>query len=113
MGTEVLSDDYQTSTFAHNAATTANTFYLINGLVLLALNTVDADEDNVFIRDADKVRAPKATSQAWTVGDKLYWDDTAKNWTTTSTNNTLSGYVAEPAANNDTEGKIVLKPYLA
>lgn len=33
----------------------------------------------------------KADSQAWAVGDKVYWDNTAKNFTTTSASNTLAG----------------------
>ena len=33
----------------------------------------------------------KAASQAWTVGAKIYWDDTAKNCTTTASSNKLIG----------------------
>ena len=33
----------------------------------------------------------KAASQAWTVGAKIYWDDTNKLTTTTATANTLIG----------------------
>lgn len=34
---------------------------------------------------------PKAASQAWTVGAKVYWDDTNKRCTTVATGNTLIG----------------------
>lgn len=34
---------------------------------------------------------PKAASQAWTVGAKVYWDNTAKVCTTTVGTNTLIG----------------------
>ncbi|PRX27769.1 Predicted phage recombinase, RecA/RadA family [Meinhardsimonia xiamenensis] len=34
---------------------------------------------------------PKAPSQAWTQGAKVYWDDTAKQCTTAATGNTLIG----------------------
>lgn len=34
---------------------------------------------------------PKAASQAWTVGAKVYWDNTAKVATTVPTSNTLIG----------------------
>lgn len=34
---------------------------------------------------------PKAASQAWTVGAKVFWDDTAKNCTTTASGNTFIG----------------------
>ena len=33
----------------------------------------------------------KADSQAWAVGDKVYWDNAAKNFTTTAGGNTLAG----------------------
>lgn len=34
---------------------------------------------------------PKAASQAWTVGARVYWDNTARVTTTTATGNTLIG----------------------
>ena len=39
----------------------------------------------------------KVASQAWAAGDKIYWDNTAKNTTKTLTANTLIG-VAENEA---------------
>lgn len=51
---------------------------------------------------------PKATGQAWTVGAKLYWDDTAKKVTTTSTSNTLIGIAWVAAASGDTVGQVRL-----
>lgn len=33
----------------------------------------------------------KATGAAWTEGELIYWDDTAKNFTATSSANTLAG----------------------
>lgn len=40
----------------------------------------------------------KADSQAWTVGAKIYWDNSAKNCTTTSSANTLIGAAVEAVA---------------
>lgn len=37
---------------------------------------------------------PKAGSQAWTVGARVYWDDTAKVCTTTASTNKLIGVAA-------------------
>ena len=37
----------------------------------------------------------KAASQAWSVGDKVYWDDTNKVATKTATANTLIGVAIE------------------
>lgn len=111
MATEILSPDYHTSVFAHSAATTAKTFYLIGGQVWLAMNDADADADNTFVRKASKIRAPKNTGEAWAAGVTLYWDDTAKNFTTTATDNTVAGTAAEEAASADDEGKIDLNPH--
>lgn len=41
----------------------------------------------------------KADSQAWTEGAKIYWDNTAKNCTTTAMSNTLIGVCTEAVAN--------------
>lgn len=41
----------------------------------------------------------KADSQAWTVGAKIYWDNTNKVCTTTSSGNTLIGVAVEAVAN--------------
>jgi len=51
---------------------------------------------------------PKAGSQAWAQGAAIYWDDTAKNCTTTATSNTLIGYAAAPALSADTKGDVKL-----
>lgn len=50
----------------------------------------------------------KVSAQAWTVGAKIYWDDTAKNCTTTSSANTLIGVAVEAAANPSSTGKVNL-----
>lgn len=50
----------------------------------------------------------KAGSQSWTLGAKIYWDNTAKNCTTTSTSNTLIGVAFAAAGSSDTTGKVRL-----
>jgi predicted RecA/RadA family phage recombinase len=50
----------------------------------------------------------KVSAQAWTEGAKIYWDDTAKNFTTTSGGNTLAGVAAAAAANPSATGKVRL-----
>lgn len=50
---------------------------------------------------------PKATG-ALTVGALVYWDDTAKNVTTTSSGNTLMGKAFAAAASGDTTGIVRL-----
>jgi predicted RecA/RadA family phage recombinase len=48
----------------------------------------------------------KNSAEAWTVGAKLYWDDTNKVLTTTSTSNTLVGVAVAVAANPSASGSI-------
>ncbi len=50
----------------------------------------------------------KATGSAWTLGEKLYWDDTAKKFTDVSTSNTEAGFAVAAAASGDTTGYIKL-----
>jgi predicted RecA/RadA family phage recombinase len=50
----------------------------------------------------------KTSAQAWTQGVKVYWDNTAKVCTTTSTSNTLIGVATEAAANPSSTGKVKL-----
>jgi predicted RecA/RadA family phage recombinase len=52
----------------------------------------------------------KAASQAWAVCDKVYWDNTAKEATKTTTSNTLIGVATEAVAGGagDTIGRVRL-----
>ena len=52
----------------------------------------------------------KIGSQAWTVGAKIYWDDTNKRCTTVATDNTLIGVAIEAVAGGagDTIGRVRL-----
>lgn len=50
----------------------------------------------------------KATGQAWTVGAKIYWDNAAKNCTTTVGSNVLIGAAMLAAASGDVLGTVLL-----
>lgn len=50
----------------------------------------------------------KATGAAWAVGDALYWDDSAKKVTGTSSGNTKIGVALLAAASGDTVGRVRL-----
>jgi predicted RecA/RadA family phage recombinase len=50
----------------------------------------------------------KTSAQAWTVGAKIYWDNTAKECTATVASNTLIGVAVEAAANSSSMGKVRL-----
>lgn len=54
------------------------------------------------------VELAKVSAQAWTVGAPIYWDDTAKLTTTTSTSNTLIGVAVAVAANPSATGWVRL-----
>lgn len=50
----------------------------------------------------------KVSAQAWAVGDKIYWDNTAKLCTTVPTSNTLIGCAVKIAANPTSTGYVRL-----
>ena len=50
----------------------------------------------------------KTSAQAWTVGAKVYWDNTAKVCTTVDTANTLIGVAVAAAANPSAMGTVRL-----
>ena len=50
----------------------------------------------------------KVSAQAWTVGAPIYWDDTAKLFTPTSTSNALAGVAVAVAANPSATGRVRL-----
>jgi predicted RecA/RadA family phage recombinase len=50
----------------------------------------------------------KTSAQAWTVGAKLYWDDTNKVVTTTASGNILIGAAVALAANPSPIGSVLL-----
>jgi len=50
----------------------------------------------------------KTSAQAWTVGQKVYWDDANKVATTTASGNTLLGVAHAAAANPSSVGEVLL-----
>ena len=54
------------------------------------------------------VEVAKVSAPAWTVGAPIYWDDTAKLFTTVSTSNTLAGVAVAAAANPSSTGRVRL-----
>ncbi|MER8786875.1 DUF2190 family protein [Mesorhizobium sp. M0983] len=68
-----------------------------------ALEAAEFELHLVGVYDIDK-----ATGAAWAVGDKIYWDATAKKGTKTTTSNTLFAVAVAAAASGDTTGRIRL-----
>lgn len=54
------------------------------------------------------VEHAKVSAQAWTEGQQINWDNTAKLMTTVTTGNFKVGYAAAAAANPSATGKVVL-----
>jgi predicted RecA/RadA family phage recombinase len=54
------------------------------------------------------VDVAKVSAQAWTQGQAIFWDDSAKLATTTSTSNTLMGVATVAAANPSSVGRVRL-----
>ena len=79
---------------APSGGVVGGSFYKIGLLVVCAAH--DAAETVSFeARLKGVFDAPKAASPAWTEGAVVYWDDSAKNFTTTSSGNTKAGVAAE------------------
>ncbi len=51
---------------------------------------------------------PKATGAAWSVGDRLYWDNSAKKVTKTATSNIFIGAALAAAQSGATTGRVLL-----
>jgi len=86
----------------------SNTPYKLGSLFGIAAETVPAGSLFAYERSGVFGSQPKAAGAAWVFGDILYWDDTAKNYTKTATNNMRVGYAAAAAASADTVGAVVL-----
>jgi predicted RecA/RadA family phage recombinase len=75
---------------APSGGVVSGTPYLIGKLLVIATNTVaqtlpfEAATDGVY-------SVTKADTQAWAEGQNVYWDDTAKVFTTVSAGNTRAG----------------------
>lgn len=80
----------------------------VGSLVGISANTYVQGQKAV-LRLVGVVLVPKTASQAWTAGAMLYWDDTAKSFTTTTTSNTFGGYAWADAASADTTGYVLLR----
>lgn len=80
---------------------------IIGNLFGVALNTVANAATGQFATSGVWTLA-KATGAGWTLGQILYWDNSAKNVTGTSTSNYRIGCAAATAASGDTTGVVRL-----
>jgi predicted RecA/RadA family phage recombinase len=80
---------------------------LIGTLFCVALVTLASGATGAFMTEG-VWSLNKTSAQAWTVGAKIYWDNTNKECTTTATSNTLIGCATAAAANPSSTGHVRL-----
>jgi len=85
-----------------------NTPYKIGDLIVIATVSADAGAKFSAFVGPGVVEVAKVSAQAWTENVKVYWDNTAGNFTTTSSGNTLAGTAAKAAANPSATGWVRL-----
>lgn len=92
---------------APNGGVLSGKAYKIGQAIVVAV--ADADQDDPFQGHIRGVfTLPKATGQTWDEGELLYWDNSAKKFTTTSSANRLAGWAVAAAASGDTTGSVYL-----
>lgn len=84
---------------------------------LIAIAAMDAASAAIvagYVEGVFDVLAEGAGSgQVWAPGDLIYWDNTAKQFTKTSTSNTKAGYAAGDKLTAGVLGRLRLVPGLA
>ena len=95
--------------FVAAAALTGGQGLLLGGTFGVVADTV-ASSEPAQLNLGGVYDLTKAASQAWTVGAIIYWDDTAKNCTTTVGSNTKIGsaYAAVGNGAGETTGRVRL-----
>lgn len=97
----------ETLTFTAPYAVAAGGGFLVGVQFAVAL-TDAANGASVEGRVKDVWDLAKATGEAWTAFAKVYWDNTNKRLTTTSSGNTYVGVSVQAAASADTVGRVKL-----
>lgn len=76
---------------------------------IVGIATDDAlDTEPVVIKRTGVFSVTKTSAQAWTVGQNVYWDDSASEFTTTEASNKLVGLTHTVAANPSDTGEVLL-----
>jgi predicted RecA/RadA family phage recombinase len=90
---------------------TASGLKLISGILFFTPEAITAATTGAgYWKDSLLKGVPKAdgTGKAWVKGQKLYWDNTNAEFTSTTTGNTLRGFAAETATAAATTGDVEL-----
>lgn len=102
-----LKQDGEVMTVAAPAAKSSGDGVLVGSMFGVAVADAASGAD-VAIATRGVYTLPKVSAQAWTVGALIYWDDSAGQCTTTSTDNKLIGVAAAAAANPSSTGEVRL-----
>ena len=95
------------ATITAAAAIASGDFVKLGGLTGVAQGKALAGEQVVIVRSG-VFTLPKLEAQAWSQGDKVYWDAGNAHCTTVDTDNDLIGVADADAANPSTEGDVLL-----
>lgn len=101
------SESVKTVGFAHTAATTARVPLLVNGKLMIPLNTRAANEHNAFAYETEVNNTKTDTGTAWLPNDAVYWDAANAQLTKTAAGNTLFGHALQPKAAGDAVSPLV------
>ena len=82
---------------------------LIGAMFGVPMNTTVQGDPNVLVR-VGEYNQPKATGEAWTQGQLLYWDNVNKCFTTTAAGNTKAAVASAAQIAGATSGDVVLVP---
>jgi len=95
------------SVVAPNGGLVSGSFYLVGTLAGVCARS-GLQGEIVALKRYGVFTLPKAIGAAWTQGDQLYWDNTNKNFTKTSSGNSKWGMAAAAALSGDTTGSVAL-----
>lgn len=90
--------------------TVKDTIYLVNGIPMLALESAAPLAENTFLF-VGVIEYAKLAAQAWTAGQRVYYDALNDRFTTAATGNTLAGLAQADAGNPSALGLICLSPF--
>ncbi|SIS98423.1 DUF2190 family protein [Paracoccus saliphilus] len=93
-------------TLAMPAAVASGGAVLIGAIFGVAQGKAEAGDSVVLVRRG-VFELPKLSAEAWSAGDPVYWDDTAKQLTTVEAD-ALVGAAVEDAANPSETGIVLL-----
>lgn len=92
---------------APSGGVTSGDFVIVGSIYGVAAYTALVG-DPVEIERVGIFTLPKATGAAWSLGDQLYWDSSAKKFTKTVGTNQRIGVAAADAASGDATGSVLL-----